>query len=223
MLQIHFTASNNVHEYEALVHGLKLAKEIGIQRILYFGELDLVLHHVSGDWDTKDANMASYRFYVQQICGFFEGCEFHHIPRANNDEGDQLSKIGSSRQAIPAGVSLEIIHMPSIKPLPESNSIYVPEDLAPAKALLPHPRAVGSEQEGEASQFSAAGSTKDSGAAISKQALTASQLDEAGPSSDRGLWTRWLQAFSTSGRYHLCRAILQLPPLRGPASKRSRS
>jgi ribonuclease HI len=30
MLQIHFTASNNVTEYEALIHGLKLAKEIGI-------------------------------------------------------------------------------------------------------------------------------------------------------------------------------------------------
>jgi hypothetical protein len=53
--------------------------------------------------------MASYRFYVQQLCEFFKGCEFHHIPRANNDEADQLSKIRSTRQAIPAGVSLEII------------------------------------------------------------------------------------------------------------------
>jgi hypothetical protein len=24
--------------------------------------------------------MASYRFYVQQLCEFFKGCEFHHIP-----------------------------------------------------------------------------------------------------------------------------------------------
>ena len=29
-LQIHFAASNNVAEYEALVHGLRLAKELGI-------------------------------------------------------------------------------------------------------------------------------------------------------------------------------------------------
>ena len=29
-LQIHFKASNNVAEYEALVHGLKLAKQMGI-------------------------------------------------------------------------------------------------------------------------------------------------------------------------------------------------
>jgi hypothetical protein len=65
VLQMHFHASNNVAEYEALVHGLKLAKEIGIQRILCFGDSDLVVHQVSGEWDAKDANMASYRFYVQ--------------------------------------------------------------------------------------------------------------------------------------------------------------
>jgi hypothetical protein len=63
--------------------------------------------------------MASYRFYVQQLCGFFEGCEFHHIPRANIDEADQVSKIGSTRQAIPARVSVETIRKPSIKPSPE--------------------------------------------------------------------------------------------------------
>ena len=32
-LQIHFVASNNVAEYEALVHGLWLAKELSIRRI----------------------------------------------------------------------------------------------------------------------------------------------------------------------------------------------
>jgi ribonuclease HI len=61
---MHFHASNNVAEYEALVHRLKMAKEIGIWRILCFGDSDLVVHQVSGDWDAKDANMASYRFYV---------------------------------------------------------------------------------------------------------------------------------------------------------------
>jgi ribonuclease HI len=38
VLHMHFRASNNVAEYEALVHGLKMAKEIGIRRILYFGD-----------------------------------------------------------------------------------------------------------------------------------------------------------------------------------------
>jgi ribonuclease HI len=144
VLQMHFRASNNVAEYEALVHGLKMAKEIGIQRILCFGDSDLVVHQVSGDWDAKDANMASYLFYVQQLSEFFEGCEFHHVPRANNGEADRLSKIGSTKQDIPAGVSLEIICKPSIKPLPESPSIYVPGDPAPAQVPPPDPGATAS-------------------------------------------------------------------------------
>jgi hypothetical protein len=44
VLQIHFCASNNVAENEALVHGLMLAKEIGIRKILCFGDSDLVVH-----------------------------------------------------------------------------------------------------------------------------------------------------------------------------------
>jgi ribonuclease HI len=155
-LQMHFRASNNVAEYEALVHRLKMAKEIGIRRILCFRDSDLVVHQVSGDWDAKDANMASYRFYVQQLSGFFEGCEFHHVPRANNDEADRLSKIGSTKQDIPAGVSLEIIRKPSIKPSLDCPSIYVPGDPAPAQVPPPDPGAAASGLKEAAGQPSAA-------------------------------------------------------------------
>ena len=65
VLQIHFAASNNVAEYEALVHGIKLAKEIGVRNIECFGDSDLVIQQCIGNWDAKDANMASYRFLVQ--------------------------------------------------------------------------------------------------------------------------------------------------------------
>ncbi|KAK1605378.1 hypothetical protein QYE76_029051 [Lolium multiflorum] len=72
VLQIHFAASNNVAEYEALIHGLKMAKEIGVRCILCFGDSDLVVQQASGDC-AKDANIASYRFHIQQLSGFFEG------------------------------------------------------------------------------------------------------------------------------------------------------
>ena len=133
VLQIQFAASNNVAEYEALVHGIKLAKEIGIRRILCYGDSDLVVQQCTGNWDAKDENMASYRFLVQQLSGFFEGCEFHHVPRAENEAADALSKLGSTRKEIPTGVSLENIHKPSIKPSPESDSIFIPADLKMAE------------------------------------------------------------------------------------------
>ena len=127
-LQIHFAASNNVAEYEALIHGLQLAKELGIRRILCYGDSDLVVQQSSGDWDAKDANMASYRFLVQQLSGYFEGCEFLHVPRADNEPADALARIGSTRQAIPTGVALQRLLKPSIKPSLESDSIFVPPD-----------------------------------------------------------------------------------------------
>ena len=60
-LQIHFAASNNVAEYEALVYGLRLAKELGIRCVLCFGDSDLVVQQCSGEWDARDSNLASYR------------------------------------------------------------------------------------------------------------------------------------------------------------------
>jgi ribonuclease HI len=143
VLQIHFAASNNVAEYEALIHGLKLAKEIGIRRILCFGDSDLVVQQVSGDWDAKDANMAAYRSFVQQLCACFEGCEFHHVPRAGNEAADSLARIGSMRQAIPPGVSLEHLRQPSITPSSDSGSIFLPADPQPPAGSA-EPAAAGS-------------------------------------------------------------------------------
>lgn len=65
VLQIHSATSNNVAEYEALIHGLRLAKEIGVRCILYIDDSYLVVQQVTFEWDTRDANMASYRFLVQ--------------------------------------------------------------------------------------------------------------------------------------------------------------
>ena len=125
-LQIHFAASNNIAEYEALIHGLRLAKELGIRRILCYGDSDLVVQQSSGDWDAKDANMASYRFLMQQLSGYFEGREFIHVPRNDNDQADALTRISSTRQAIPSDVALQRLLKPSVKPSPESDSIFVP-------------------------------------------------------------------------------------------------
>src|SRR3954470_14258946 len=64
VLQIHFAALNNIAEYEALVHGIKLAKEIGIRNIECFGDSDQVVQQCTCNWDAKGANMESYRFLV---------------------------------------------------------------------------------------------------------------------------------------------------------------
>jgi ribonuclease HI len=41
-IQIDFSATNNIAEYEGLVTGLQLVKELGIQRLLIWGDSQLV-------------------------------------------------------------------------------------------------------------------------------------------------------------------------------------
>ena len=47
VLRIHFKASNNAAEYEAALHGLKIAIELGIKRLLVFGDSNLVVQQIN--------------------------------------------------------------------------------------------------------------------------------------------------------------------------------
>ncbi|XP_073353665.1 uncharacterized protein [Aegilops tauschii subsp. strangulata] len=118
---LYITASSRVVSTVIVVEHPEDRKAQPVQMALYY------LSESSGDWDAKDANMASYRF-VQQINEHFDECEFLHVPRADNEPADALALIGSTRQAIPASVSLQCLCKPSIKPSPESEYIFVSAD-----------------------------------------------------------------------------------------------
>ena len=42
VLQIHFTATNNIAEYEELLHGIHTSKNISVIRLMCYGYSDLV-------------------------------------------------------------------------------------------------------------------------------------------------------------------------------------
>lgn len=46
VLQIHFRDSNNATEYEALLHGLRIAASKGIRHLIYRAHSDLVVQQV---------------------------------------------------------------------------------------------------------------------------------------------------------------------------------
>jgi ribonuclease HI len=43
MVRLHFPASNNTAEYEALINGLRIAVELGIKRLEIRGDSELVV------------------------------------------------------------------------------------------------------------------------------------------------------------------------------------
>jgi hypothetical protein len=108
-------ASNNEAEYEALLHGMKMAKACGATRLRIFRDSNLVVQQVMNRCDAISDNMTTYKNLYYYLEGTFDGCEVSHVSRASNKEADNLANIGSQCLPIPPGVFWEEIIERSIK------------------------------------------------------------------------------------------------------------
>jgi ribonuclease HI len=108
-------ASNNEAEYEALLHGMKMAKACGATRLKIFGDSNLMVQQVMNRCDAVSDNMTAYRNLYYYLEGTFDGCEVSHISRASNKEANNLANIGSQCLHVPPGVFWEEIIERSIK------------------------------------------------------------------------------------------------------------
>jgi hypothetical protein len=75
--------------------------------------------------------------YCGEVCKLedhFEGLEFHHVSRDNNVAADVLSKLGSKRGLIPAGVFVQDLRKPSIRLL--SDPEMSPSDVLGGRDVL---------------------------------------------------------------------------------------
>ena len=81
VLRLMFPCTNNAAEYEALLHGLRLAKEMNLTCVRCLGDYDLVAQQVSGTWNSRDPVMAAYRRVVSDVAGPFHGYQVDHIDR----------------------------------------------------------------------------------------------------------------------------------------------
>src|SRR4051812_29918067 len=130
-----FPCTNNAAEYEALLHGLRMAKEMNLSRVRCFGDSDMVAQQVSGTWDSKDPLMAAYRREVDAIAGHFKGYQVEHIDRRKNEVNDNLSRLGSQRKVVPPNMFLDVLLNPSVK-LPMEEDLAVPDSEAQLVAAL---------------------------------------------------------------------------------------
>jgi ribonuclease HI len=116
VLQMSFpNGSNNKAEYEALLHGMQMAKACGTTRLKIFGDSNLAAQKVMNLCDALSDNIAAYRNLYYYLEGTFDGCEVSHISRASNKEAKTLANIGSQCLPIPARVFWEEITEMSIK------------------------------------------------------------------------------------------------------------
>jgi ribonuclease HI len=67
VLQIHYKASNNGAEYEALIHGPRIAVSLGIKRLIAYGDSKVVIDQVNKACDIKKDSMNAYCAEVRKL------------------------------------------------------------------------------------------------------------------------------------------------------------
>jgi ribonuclease HI len=115
VLRLHFPASNNVAEYEALVNGLRIAVELGVRRLDAWGDSQLVIDQVMKNFHCRDRKMEAYCDEVRRLEDKFHGLEHNHVARQYNETADELAKIASGQTTVPPDVFSRDIYQPSVK------------------------------------------------------------------------------------------------------------
>jgi len=95
-LRFVFKESNNQAEYEALTARMLLGKEMGARSLLAKSDSQLVTGQVTGEYQAKDPQMATYLEYVKVLKNAFAVFELVHVPREQNARADLLAKLASS-------------------------------------------------------------------------------------------------------------------------------
>jgi ribonuclease HI len=124
VLQMHFPASNNTSEYEALFHGLRIATALSIHRLKVLRDSMLVINQANKEWSCLDDKMLLYCQELHKLENNFDGLEYLHILRGKNEIVDELAKLGSSQAMVPTGVFLQELHEPTIsRALAKANKV----------------------------------------------------------------------------------------------------
>ena len=91
-----FDCSNNEAEYEALIAGLKILKNLNAKRVSVYGDSELVIKQVKGEYEAKNPLMQAYYNVVLDILRLFLDYTLTCVPRVQNVIADSLATAASN-------------------------------------------------------------------------------------------------------------------------------
>ena len=91
----HYLAMNDIVKYEACILRLETALELGIRRMKIFGDSNLVIRQIQGDWKTIDVKLRPYHAYLELLVKRFNDLSYTHLPRAQNQFADAFANLAS--------------------------------------------------------------------------------------------------------------------------------
>jgi ribonuclease HI len=84
-------ATNNVAEYQALLHGLRYALGRGARRVKVYSDSELVVRQISGAYKVKHPSMVPLHREAKELMRRFDEISITHVRREQNKEADALA------------------------------------------------------------------------------------------------------------------------------------
>jgi ribonuclease HI len=96
-------ATNNVAEYQALLHALRYALGRGALSVRLYSDSELVVRQVNGRYRVKHADMIPLHREATALMGRFHDARLAHVRREQNREADRLANIALDLRASKLG------------------------------------------------------------------------------------------------------------------------
>ncbi|XP_025674231.1 uncharacterized protein [Arachis hypogaea] len=110
-----FPVSNNQAEYEALLAGLTLAREVGAKALEVNTDSQVVSSQINGSYQARDPLLQQYLTKVNKLKEGFESITIQHVPRERNARADLLSKLASTKPGHGNKLLIqEVVRSPSV-------------------------------------------------------------------------------------------------------------
>jgi ribonuclease HI len=92
-------ATNNVAEYQALLHALRHALARGANRIEIRSDSELVVRQIEGRYRVKHPGLAPLHREAMGLLARFEHARLLHVVREENRDADRLANLALDRRA----------------------------------------------------------------------------------------------------------------------------
>ncbi|XP_021762896.1 uncharacterized protein LOC110727596 [Chenopodium quinoa] len=121
-----FKATNNEAEYEALIAGMAVAKDLGATALDVYSDSLLVVSQITGDFAAKDSEMTAYLDIAKEKAKHFEPFTISQIPRNQNAQADALANLASALKKT-TFTNIPLVHLQ--KPFVSFKEILLVDDI----------------------------------------------------------------------------------------------
>ena len=90
-------ATNNVAEYNGLLHALRIAREREARRVQLFADSELIVKQILGHYRVRHPDLKPLHAEAMRLIAGFDSFAISHVRRDKNKEADRLVNVALDR------------------------------------------------------------------------------------------------------------------------------